>query len=150
MDSGARVFDCLTVSGVRLRFLVGPDSITIQDPDGESLQIRGDQLARIEFRNHPWNLQNRGRHFALSFVYRNGTEKTTRDACLSSCDQASIDLLLILKARFPEKSLIGPNEAERQYVLAASYRGLYRLHSLGISSFLGVSRPASSSSPFSC
>ena len=138
MESGARVFDCLTISGGRLRFLVEPDSITIREPDGESLQIRGDQLTRIEFRNHPWNLQNRGRHFALSFVYRNGTEKATRDAYLSSCDQASIDLLLTLKARFPEKSVIGPNEAERQRVLAASYRGVYRLHSLGISSFLGV------------
>lgn len=47
-------------------------------------------------------------------------------------------MLLALQARFPEKSFIGPNEAERQRVLAASYRGVYRLHSLGISSFLGV------------
>jgi hypothetical protein len=138
MESGARVFDCLTISGGRLRFLVGPDFITIREPDGESLQIRGDQLTRIEFRNHPWNLRNRGLHFALSFVYRNGTEKATTVAWLSSCDQASIDLLLILKARFPEKSFIGPNEVERQHVLAASYRAVYRLHSLGISSFLGV------------
>ncbi len=139
MESGAAVFDCLTISGERLRFLVERDFITIREPDGDSLQIQGDQLTRIEFRNHPWNLQKRGRHFALSFVYRNGTEKGARDAYLSSCDQASIDLLLTLKARFPEQSLIGPNEAERQRVLAASYRAVYRLHSLGISSFLGVS-----------
>lgn len=138
MDSGAVVFDCLTISGGRLRFLIEPDSITIRGPVGESLQIRRHQLTRIEFRNHPWNLQNQGRHFALSFAYRNGTEKATRDAYLSSLDQASIDLLLTLKARFPEQSLIGPNEMERQRVLAASYRGVYRLHSLGISSFLGV------------
>ena len=138
MKSGAKVLDCLTISGEGLRFLVEPDSITIREPDGESLQIRGDQLTRIAFRNHPWNVHNRGRHFALSFVYRNGAEKATRNVFLSSCDQASVDLLLTLKARFPEKSFIGPNEAERQRVLAASYRAVYRLHSLGISSFLGV------------
>ena len=138
MDSGTAVFDCLTISGVRLHFLVEPDSITIRRPDSESLQIRRDQLTRIEFRNHSWTLQNRGRYFALSFVYRDGTGQATRNVYLSSGDQASIDLLLTLKARFPEQSLIGPNEMERQRVLAASYRGVYRLHSLGISSFLGV------------
>jgi hypothetical protein len=138
MESEAAAFDCLTISGERLRFLVEPDSITIRGPRGNELRIRGDQLARIEFRNHPWNLENRGRHFALSFVYRDGTEKPTRNVYLFSCDQASIDLLLSLKARFPEKSFIGPNEAERQRMLGASYRAVYRLHSLGTSSFLGV------------
>jgi len=138
MESGARVFDCLTFSGESLYFLVEPDSITIRELHGDALQIRGDQLTRIVYRNHPWSLQNQGRHFALSFTYRNGTEKATTDVYLSSCDQASIDLLLALKARFPEKSFIGPNEVGRQRVLAASHRALYRLHSLGISTFLGV------------
>ena len=138
MESGARVFDCLTISGKRLRFLVKPDSITIREPEGESLQIRGGGLTRIEHWNHSWTLQNRGRYFALSFVYRDGTGQATRNVYLSSCDQASIDLLLTLKARFPEQSLIGPNEMERQRVLAASYRAVYRLHSLGISACLGV------------
>jgi len=138
MESVARVFDCLTFSGERLHFLVEQDSITIRELDGDALHIRTDQLTKIDFRNHPWNLQNRGRHFALSFVYRDGTEEATRQVRLSSCDQASIDLLLSLKARFPETSFIGPNEAERQRVLATSYRAVYRLHSLGISSFLGV------------
>jgi len=138
MESGARVFDCLTFSGERLRFLVEPDRITIRELHGGSLPIKDDQLSRIDYRNHPWTLRNRGPHFALSFVYRDGIEKATRQVCLSSCDQASIDLLLALKARFPEQSFIGPNEAERQRVLATSHRAVYRLHSLGISSFLGV------------
>jgi hypothetical protein len=138
MECGARVFDCLTFSGERLRFLVEPDSIIIRKGHGDSLSIRGDQLTRIEYRKHPWALRNRGHHFALSFIYRDGREKARKDVCLSSCDQASIDLLLALKARFPKKSFIGPNEAERQRVLASSHRALYRLHSLGISTCLGV------------
>ncbi|HYA02249.1 MAG TPA: hypothetical protein VEI04_03960 [Syntrophobacteria bacterium] len=139
MEPGATVFDCLTISGERLRFLVARDSVTIREPHGDSLQIRGEQLTRIEYRNLPWTLQNRGPQFALSFAYRNGTEEATRDVYLPSCDQASVDLLLALKNRHPDKSFIGPNEAERERVLAASYRAVYRLHSLAISTFLGVS-----------
>jgi hypothetical protein len=138
MESGATVFDCLTISGGRLRFLIERDFITIREADGDSLQIQGDQLTRIEYRNYPWTFRNQGLHFVLLFAYRHGKQVAKREICLSSCDQASIDLLLTLKARFPAKSFIGPNEAERQRVLAASYRAVYRLHSLGISSFLGV------------
>ncbi len=84
-------------------------------------------------------LEHACRRFGLPSV--TGGAKAARlfkQVVLSGEDSRNVELLHRLESRYPDIAFVGPNERERNTVLADTWRGAYALHSLQILTPVGI------------
>jgi hypothetical protein len=95
-------------------------------------------LQCIEYRNYPWVQQNNETSFVLSFIWKNEGHERTKDIQLFHERNTNMGFVRFLKHRFPDQSMIGPREMERERLCNRSDHNVYRLYSLGLLTGLGI------------
>ncbi len=130
------IFHCDGPSG-KIEFETAKEILLIRETGKGECPIPINSLLRIEYRNHPWMLQN-SFCFLLSVVWTVGGGIQKRELLLFHDHKENTELLHFLENRYPNQCLIGPSEQERARLLSGTNRNLYRLYALGFATSLGI------------
>jgi hypothetical protein len=131
------IFQCEGPSG-KIEFEIDGEIFRMREPGQREFRITSDMLLWIKYRNNPWILRNNGVCFRLSVTWMKNGGQRKKDILLFHDRQASTDLILFLKSRYPDQCLIGPNEKERLWLFRVSAKNVYRLYNLGFTTTLGI------------
>jgi hypothetical protein len=136
-DTHCIVLEGSGLSG-RVQFGVGNGHLTITDGKGK-FSIPEDRLVRIEYRPGSWRAGACSPVIHLILHYRQGAGRVIlKQVVLSGEDSRNVELLHRLERRYPDIAFIGPNEREKNNILADIWRSAYALHSLHILTPVGI------------
>jgi hypothetical protein len=122
----------------RVRFRIGNEHLSVTDEKG-NLSIPEERLDRIEYRPGSWSMGACAPVIRLAIRYRKGDgSEVLKRVVLSGEDSGNVELLHQLESRYPDIAFIGPNEHEKNNILADTWRSAYALHSLHILTPAGI------------
>jgi len=121
-----------------MQFRIGKGNLSVTEGKGK-FSIPEDCLDCIEYRPGSWRTGACGPAIRLAIRYRKGDgRKALKQVVLSGEDSRNVELLHQLENCYPDIAFIGPNEREKQVILANAWRGTYTLHALHILTPLGI------------
>jgi hypothetical protein len=121
-----------------VQFRIETGHLSVTDEKG-NLSIPEDRLDRIEYRPGSWRTGACSPAIRVAIHYRKGDgREALKQVILSGEDSRNVELLHQLENRYPDIAFIGPNEREKQVILANAWRGTYTLHALHILTPLGI------------
>lgn len=136
-DTSPVILESTGLSG-DVQFRIGNGHLSVSGREG-NLSIPDERLDRIEYRPGSWRTEASCPAIRLAVHYRKDDgREMLKQILLSGEDSRCVELLRRLEECYPDKTLIGPNEREKQTVLADSWRGRYGLHALHILTPLGI------------
>ena len=136
-DKHSVILEGIGLSG-GIKFRIENGHFSVEDKKG-NLSIPEECMDRIEYRSGSWRMGACAPVIRLAIHYRNSNGRAAlKKVILSGDDNKNVELLHRLQGRYPDIAFIGPNEREKQVILANAWHGTYGLHTLQILTPLGI------------